>query len=188
MNPTDSIFHEAISKLLIEVFEGPPGDEAYVLNPGDPGFSGSLKPFPRQPRQPPPTPAKPPIAAHVDHVLYGLSLMNRWTAGEENPWASADWNASWRITSCHRRTVAGITPQAASGGDSMARRLQQRSRTGMGWLQPGQSLRWLTPRIISARSARFWQWPGAKPRLILCDTHRCSMNSEYVIRAISGFG
>ena len=99
MNPTDAIFHEAISKLLIEVFEGPPGDEAYVLNPGDPGLLRQLESISAAIASTAPTPAKPPIAAHVDHVLYGLSLMNRWTAGEENPWASADWNASWRITS-----------------------------------------------------------------------------------------
>ena len=162
MNPTDSIFHEAISKLLIEVFEGPPGDEAYVLNPGDPGLLRQLESISAAIASTAPTPAKPPIAAHVDHVLYGLSLMNRWTAGEENPWASADWNASWRITSCHGRTVASIAKQAASGGDFMARRLQKRSKTGMDWLQPGQSLRSLTRRIISAQSVRFWLWPGAR--------------------------
>jgi hypothetical protein len=37
------------------------------------------------------------IAAHVDHVRYGLSLMNRWSAGE-NPFESADWKASWKKT------------------------------------------------------------------------------------------
>jgi hypothetical protein len=36
------------------------------------------------------------IAAHVAHVSYGLSLMNRWAAGED-PFASADWNAAWQI-------------------------------------------------------------------------------------------
>ena len=35
------------------------------------------------------------IAAHVDHVTYYTSLMNRWAAGE-NPWKSADWAARWR--------------------------------------------------------------------------------------------
>ena len=34
------------------------------------------------------------IASHVDHLRYGLSLMNRWSAGE-NPFDDADWNASW---------------------------------------------------------------------------------------------
>jgi hypothetical protein len=35
-------------------------------------------------------------AAHVDHLRYGFSLMNRWTGGE-NPWDDADWTQSWRI-------------------------------------------------------------------------------------------
>jgi hypothetical protein len=43
-------------------------------------------------------PGKTTIAAHVDHVLFGLSLLNRWAAGEENPWAGADWSASWQRT------------------------------------------------------------------------------------------
>ena len=34
----------------------------------------------------------------MDHVRYGLSLMNRWSAGE-NPFTSADWSASWKRTS-----------------------------------------------------------------------------------------
>jgi hypothetical protein len=37
------------------------------------------------------------IAAHVDHVAYGLSLMNRWSQGE-NPFTTADWAASWKRT------------------------------------------------------------------------------------------
>jgi hypothetical protein len=41
-------------------------------------------------------PGKTTIAAHVDHVHYGLTLLNRWAAGETNPWADADWNASWK--------------------------------------------------------------------------------------------
>lgn len=36
------------------------------------------------------------IAAHVDHLRYGLSLLNRWVAGEPAPWTTADWTASWQ--------------------------------------------------------------------------------------------
>src|ERR1051325_11330557 len=36
------------------------------------------------------------IAAHVDHLRYGLSLLNRWVAGESAPWKDADWTMSWR--------------------------------------------------------------------------------------------
>jgi hypothetical protein len=99
MNNVESVFHGAISKLLIEIFEGPSGDEAYVLNPGDPGLLRQLESLSAAAASMRPSPAKPPIAAHVDHIHYGLSLLNRWIAGEENPWANSDWNASWRITS-----------------------------------------------------------------------------------------
>jgi hypothetical protein len=36
------------------------------------------------------------IAAHVEHLRFGLSLLNRWAAGEAAPWKGADWTASWR--------------------------------------------------------------------------------------------
>lgn len=35
------------------------------------------------------------IAAHVRHLEYGLSLLNRWASGEENPFKDANWSASW---------------------------------------------------------------------------------------------
>lgn len=96
MNPTDSIFQRAVSKLLVEVFNGPPGDEAYILNPGDPGLHRQLETISAATASEQPISGKPSIASHVDHVHYGLSLLTRWLAGEENPWADADWNASWR--------------------------------------------------------------------------------------------
>ena len=96
MNSADSIFQRAVSKLLVEVFNGPPGDEAYILNPGDPGLHRQLETISAATASEQPIPGKPSIASHVDHVHYGLSLLTRWLAGEENPWADADWNASWR--------------------------------------------------------------------------------------------
>ena len=99
MNSADSIFHDAISKLLAEIFEGPTADEAYILNYGDPGLLRQLDTISATTASKGPAPGRPPIAAHVDHVNYGLSLFNRWAAGEENPWADADWSASWKITS-----------------------------------------------------------------------------------------
>ena len=72
MNSTDSIFHDAISKLLIEVFDGPPADEAYILNPGDPGLLRQLATISAATASKSPAPGRPPIAAHVDHVNYGL--------------------------------------------------------------------------------------------------------------------
>jgi hypothetical protein len=98
MNTTDSVFQRTLSKLLIEIFDGPPGNEAYVLNPGDPGLSRQLDSIDASAASRRPVPGKTTIAAHVDHVLYGLSLLNRWASGEQDPWSDADWNASWRRT------------------------------------------------------------------------------------------
>lgn len=62
-----------------------------MLNRGDPGLLRSLDRLTA-------ADASPKIAAHVDHLRYGLSLMNRWANGEPNPFATADWNAAWRTT------------------------------------------------------------------------------------------
>jgi hypothetical protein len=38
------------------------------------------------------------IAAHAQHVRYGLSLMNRWAREGGNPFADATWDAAWKIS------------------------------------------------------------------------------------------
>ena len=68
----------------------------YVLNSGDVGLLRSLDKLSAAAASQAATGAT--IAAHVDHLRYGLSLLNRWAAGE-NAWADADWSTSWRITS-----------------------------------------------------------------------------------------
>ena len=37
------------------------------------------------------------IAAHAQHVRYGLSLMNRWGREGGNPFADARWDEAWKI-------------------------------------------------------------------------------------------
>jgi len=128
MSNTDSIFHDAVSRLLLEIFEGPPGDEAYVLNPGDSGLLRQLESISAATASKSPVPSKPPIAAHADHVRYGLSLLNRWIAGEENPWADADWNASWRVTNVTeeqwRTLLADLRRSSVLWRESAARRTE----------------------------------------------------------------
>jgi hypothetical protein len=98
METSHDVFKRALSKLLVEIFDGPPDAEAYMLNPGDPGLLGQLESIDASGASARPMPGKTTIAAHVDHVLYGLTLLNRWAGGEANPWADADWNASWKRT------------------------------------------------------------------------------------------
>jgi hypothetical protein len=98
MSTTDSVFQRAVSNMLTEIFDGPPGQEAYVLNPGDLGLLRQLDSIEASAASKRPMPGKTTIAAHVDHVYFGLSILNRWAAGEANPWAGVDWNASWQHT------------------------------------------------------------------------------------------
>src|SRR5438093_13377016 len=98
MTTTDSVFQRALSNMLTEIFDGPPGQEAYLLNPGDPGLLRQLDTLEASAASKRPMPGKTTIAAHVDHVQFGLSILNRWAAGEANPFAGADWNASWQRT------------------------------------------------------------------------------------------
>jgi hypothetical protein len=98
MADSNATFKTALSKLLVEIFDGPPGKEAYILNPGDPGLITLLEELDARSAGTPPGAGRKAIAAHADHVRYGLALLNRWIAGEANPWADADWEASWRVT------------------------------------------------------------------------------------------
>ena len=95
MNSSDAVFQRSLDRLLIEIFDGPPG-EGYLLNPGDPGLLRQLETIDARVASARPMPGRTTIAAHVDHVHYGLTLLNRWAAGEANPWADADWDASWQ--------------------------------------------------------------------------------------------
>src|SRR5438094_9856160 len=89
----------SLHTLFGELIDGPPGG-AYMLNRGDIGLLASVDKLSAADASRTHA-GGASIAAHVDHLRYGLSLMNRWASGE-NPWANADWTASWRKT-----TVSG---------------------------------------------------------------------------------
>ena len=82
--------------LFAELIDGASQSEAYMLNRGDSGLLRSLDKLSATAASAP-TPHGSSIAAHVEHLRYGLSLMNRWAAGE-SPFDDADWTASWRMT------------------------------------------------------------------------------------------
>lgn len=95
---SQQVVQSAIRSLLREVIEGAGADLGWILNPGDPGLLASLDRISAAEASTPAPHASAPIAAHVDHLRYGLSLLNRTITGE-NPFLGADWNEAWRITS-----------------------------------------------------------------------------------------
>ncbi len=92
--------HETLSETLPTLFaeriDGAPLTEAHMINRGDAGLLRSLDKLSATAASKL-TPNGSSIAAQVDHLRYGLSLMNRWASGE-NPFDDADWRASWRKT------------------------------------------------------------------------------------------
>lgn len=90
------VFRQAMLHLVDELFQGTQESEGLMLNPGDPGMIGQLDSVSAKLASTRDVPGLTTIAAHVDHVLYGLTLLNRWAAGEPNPWAEADWSQSWQ--------------------------------------------------------------------------------------------
>ena len=87
----------SLNGLFSELVNGAPGPDgfSYILNSGDRGLLHSLDAVSASAASVRAT-GSATIAAHVDHVRYGLSLMNRW-AGGENPFKDANWGESWRI-------------------------------------------------------------------------------------------
>ena len=78
------------------VFGSPdPRSRTYVLNQGDTGLLASLERLPASAASTTHG-GGASIAAHVDHLRYGFSLLNRWASGDPPPWKDVDWTASWR--------------------------------------------------------------------------------------------
>jgi hypothetical protein len=126
MNANDAVFQRALGKLLTEIFDGPPAGEAFLLNPGDPGLLRQLETISAKDASTRPMPGQTTVASHVDHVHYGFTLLNRWAAGEANPFADADWNASWQrtiVTEAQWQTLrANLRRQAEIWRDAVAKR------------------------------------------------------------------
>ncbi len=48
------------------------------------------------------------IAAHAQHVRYGLSLMNRWARDGGDPFSDATWDEAWKTTTVNDAEWAEI--------------------------------------------------------------------------------
>lgn len=87
----------AVSRLFSELVEGTSGGDAFVLNRGDLGLLRSLEKLSTADASTSVNEGAT-IAAHAQHVRYGLSLMNRWTREGGNPFADAKWDEAWKVS------------------------------------------------------------------------------------------
>ena len=86
-----------LENLFGELMHGVSGKGGFMLNHRDRGLLRSLERVSAADASTL-TRTGSSTAAHVAHLAYGLSLLNRWGQGE-NPFADADWSASWKRTS-----------------------------------------------------------------------------------------
>jgi hypothetical protein len=102
MNTTD--LTPSLSVLFSEIADGTaPGGDAFVLNSGDAGLLRSLDVLSAAEASTS-TNGGATVAAHAQHLRYGLSLMNRWAREGGNPFADAKWDAAWKIAAADAAT------------------------------------------------------------------------------------
>ena len=89
----------SLGTLFSELVDGAPtGGNAFMLNSGDLGLLRSLDTLSAADASQS-VHGGATIAAHAQHLRYGLSLMNRWAAEGGNPFANAKWDEAWRFSS-----------------------------------------------------------------------------------------
>jgi hypothetical protein len=86
-----------LARLFGELTEGVSGGGGFVLNTGDIGLLRSLDALSAADASRSVNDGAT-IAAHTQHVRYGLSLMNRWAREGGDPFADAMWDAAWKIS------------------------------------------------------------------------------------------
>lgn len=94
----EAVLRRALSTLLSELVDGGVPDACFVLNPNDPGLLRSLDRLSAAEASALSPQGGASIAAHVDHLCYGMEVLNRWADGDERAFETADYSASWRRT------------------------------------------------------------------------------------------
>ena len=77
--------------------------EAFILNSGDAGLLRSLDKLSAADASRS-LDGGATIAAHAQHVRYGLSLMNRWAREGGDPFADAMWDEAWKTATVDEST------------------------------------------------------------------------------------
>ena len=87
---------ESLTTLFSELVSGvSEGGGAYILNSGDAGLLRSLDKLSAADASRSVN-GGATIAAHAQHLRYGLSLMNRWASEGGDPFADAKWDEAWK--------------------------------------------------------------------------------------------
>src|SRR6476620_6467424 len=128
-----------LPRLFTELVHGAPaGGGAFMLNSGDAGMLASLDALTAEEASRAVS-GGASIAAHAEHVRYGLVLMNEWARHGGNPFADARWDAAWKLSAVDgprwQEIRGGLRQEAerwlgALGTSRAANEVQQCGRLG----------------------------------------------------------
>ena len=93
---TDDI-SQTLRTLFSELVNGTGTGGGFVLNSGDTGLLRSLDKL-SAPEASQSAGGGATIAAHAQHLRFGLSLMNRWAAEGGDPFSNAKWDEAWKTS------------------------------------------------------------------------------------------
>ena len=87
-----------VARVFAELIDGPDSRTGgFVLNTGDAGLMRSLDKLSAADASRSVNDGAT-IAAHAQHLRFGLSLMNRWAAEGGDPFADAKWDEAWKTS------------------------------------------------------------------------------------------
>jgi len=89
-------FTPVLAKIFAEITTGTPRTGGFVLNGGDVGLLASLDQLSAADASRS-SHAGATIAAHAEHLRFGLALLNRWAKEGGNPFAGAKWFEAWKV-------------------------------------------------------------------------------------------
>ena len=90
--------NQTLARLFSELIDGPDSRTGgFVLNTGDAGLMRSLDKLSAADASRSVNDGAT-IAAHAQHLRFGLSLMNRWAAEGGDPFADAKWDEAWKTS------------------------------------------------------------------------------------------
>ena len=93
-----------LARLFSELVDGAVAEGGpFMLNSGDVGLLRSLERISATEASRPVNDGAS-IAAHAQHVRYGLSLMNEWASNGSNPFANAKWDEAWKTSTVDAST------------------------------------------------------------------------------------
>ena len=87
---------KTLTRLFSELTEGTHPKGGFILNTGDIGLLRSLDKLSATDASQS-TGGGATVAAHAQHLRYGLSLMNDWGKNGGNPFANAKWDEAWKM-------------------------------------------------------------------------------------------